>query len=183
MNANENTCLGCAALGHLEYMRTLAPDLVAGLKNDHQFAQHARQLDMFLMGSAEGEEELAKATATIPKGAVEYEAAKAGLNEAMHKVERGIDPEFQRFAREILVEQAANKPFITSDDIWARMPERFDRDHYREPRHMSAIIKWGVKQRRIEKNNRYVPSKSPKGNMGPHNQWRSLIFEGIHHGD
>ncbi len=188
-------CDRCEALKRLREHQLVQEYIVNGLMDDHLFAQHVRQTSMFHMGDAEGEEQLSKAMdiseqrnfgaspvtrileeAHQRKEADEYAKARAGLEEATAKAERGIDPEFRRIARGVLVEIAKYQPFLTSDDIWAKMPEALDLAHYREARHMSAIMKWGVHQGHIRKNNRYVPSKSPKGNMGPHNQWRSLLF-------
>ncbi len=201
MNLNENTCIGCEALRHLDDVPTLAPDIIAGLKSDHQFAQHARQISMFDYSPTYSEEEIrfigyAKETlqgepreygaspiprlleeANARKEDDEYAAGRHGLNKALATIKRTIDPEFRRLAREILVRVAKAQPFLTSDDIWQRMPEQFDLAHYGEKRHMGDITTWGKRKRYLEKSHQYVPSKSPKANMVPHNQWRSLIFE------
>lgn len=178
-------CVTCQALDYMKRNPSIHLTAMAELMSDHRLVKHAPQISMFNdpLGGSLAIEHIPYKTAaelypeTIPKGADKYEAAK-GLDEAMVKVERGIDPEFQRFARDRLVIVAKGQPLLTSDDIWGRMPETLDRDHYREPRHMSAILKWGVREHYISKNFKYVPSKSPNGNMGPHNQWRSLVFGG-----
>ncbi len=190
----DNICWTCQALAAPPHP-PFSEDIMAGLRSDHQFAQHARHMDLFHMGDAKSEEGLAKAMdiseqtnfgespvtrileeAHQRKEDDEYATARTGLEVAMAKVERGIDPEFRRFGRVKLVEIAKYQPFLTSDDIWAKMPKPYDLAHYREARHMSDIVKWGVRQGYIERNNRYVSSKSPKANMVPHNQWRSMLF-------
>ncbi len=174
---NANVCWTCEALrapAHLPFDE----DVLGALRSDHQFAQHARQMDLFDTSKEFGDDPIIRILeeAHVRKGGDEYTAARAGLEEATAKVNRGIDPEFRRIARELLVEIAKYQPILTSDDIWQKMPEHMDLAHYREARHMSDILKWGVREGYIERNDRYVPSKSPKANMVPHNQWRSLLF-------
>ena len=150
-------------------------DFFVSLTKDHQAAQHGSvQLGMFNPGAIFDEFSLFNNT---PKtGEEEMESAKASREQGMAKAERGIDPHFRRIAPERLWLIAKAQPFLTSDDIWAKMPKPYDLAHYREARHMSDIVKWGVRERYIKRNDRYVPSKSPKANMVLHNQWRSLIY-------
>ena len=153
-------------------------DFFIGLTGDHQAAQHGSvQLGMFDPDAIVKEFYLSSQIVPHTEEGV-MALAKKSKAESMAKSERGIDPEFQRFAREILVETAAGNQFFTSDDIWQRMPSPFDRETYREPRHMGIVTSWGSREGYMKRTKKYVPTVSRKANMTLHTLWTSLVFEG-----
>src|SRR4051794_38593970 len=90
----------------------------------------------------------------------------------MATVEDHADEDFKAIAPKVLFLTAKELPFLTTDDVMARMPEGVTTHNYKA---LGPIMRAGAKALWIEKADMpWVPCLRPSRHHAPMQPWRSL---------
>lgn len=97
-------------------------------------------------------------------------AADAARDEAMDRVQRGADPEWEARAWIVIEQVCRSLEYFTADDIWDRIEKPS------EPRVLGPMLKEAPKRGWCEYLG-LVESEIPSRNRGHHGRYRSLLFK------
>lgn len=87
--------------------------------------------------------------------------------------------EFRRAINKAIDEAVAALPDLTTDDIWARIPERFHDDERFEGRALGAAMTQAARDGLIERTGLHRESEREQNHARPLRVWRSLVYSPV----
>lgn len=97
-----------------------------------------------------------------------------GKAEGMARVAEHAEPGFMAVANAALRSSALAMPYLTSNDVWDRIPAGIETH---ENRAMGPIMQEGARAGWIVATKDYVKTRRPSRNQAPVMIWRSLLFK------
>lgn len=109
---------------------------------------------------------------TVVRSIRDPELGAALRDQAEERVDRAADAEVKADALRAIRNAAAERPSITTDDVWERMITK-----PREPRMLGPIMKKAEKLGLIQYTEKTIQSDLPQNHRRPVRIWRSLLFD------